>query len=84
MSREFVEESKAEVSARHKREWHDLRVLYVEPLYGDDADLEKAKMARALADILKISQEGERKAWGFGEGEDAGPLDVQWNVQGEE
>lgn len=59
-------ESMADVSRRQRAEWEQFRRDIIVPLFarvmgGDE------KNAKTLADILKIAQEGERKAWGFGE-----------------
>lgn len=73
-----MEENKSQVSARHRKEWLDFRTLFLEPLYGQDPNPELAKTAKGVADILKIYQEGERKAWGFADGEDNGPMEIAW------
>lgn len=66
-----MESYKSEMASRHGAEWKRFRDEILTPLYlrvagGDE------KNAKALADILKICQEGERKAYAFGENEDAG------------
>ena len=58
-------ETVADVSRRQRREWERFNHEIIQPLFervtgGDE------KNAKTLADILKIAQEGERKAWGFG------------------
>lgn len=71
-------ESRPEVSARHKAEWREFRESILAPVVAarDEAG---AKFARALADILKIYQEGERKAHGFaGEEEAQGDITFEW------
>lgn len=69
-------ESRAAVSSRHRREWRDFR----EKVLAEAQDVESAKYARALADILKVYQEGERKACGFGEGDGADQnLEIAWS-----
>ena len=59
-------ESMNDVSMRQRGDWERFRETIILPLFervcgGDE------KNAKTLADILKIAQEGERKAWGFGE-----------------
>lgn len=61
-----IAETMTDVSRRHRQEWERYRQDIILPLFarvmgGDE------KNAKTLADILKIAQEGERKAWGFGE-----------------
>lgn len=70
-------ETKIQVSLRHRNEWASFRQDILKPAIEarDDA---QAKFAKALADILKIYQEGERKAWGFGDGEAEGGLEIGW------
>lgn len=57
-------ETMSGVSRRQRDEWERFRKEIIAPLFervtgGDE------KNAKTLADILKIAQEGERKAWGF-------------------
>lgn len=70
-------ESKNEVSERHRKEWQTFREKFVEPLY-ESLDGALAKEVKALADILKVYQEGERKAYGFSDGEADNGLEVSW------
>jgi len=57
-------DAKAEVIRRHKTEWEEHKRIIQDAL-KDDGDFEKAKLAKILAETLKIRQEGERKAWGI-------------------
>lgn len=73
-------ESKDAVSQRHQREWRAFIDFFGIPEYAA-MDLDRAKLAKALADTLKIYQEGERKAYGFADADQAlpaGPLGVEW------
>lgn len=63
-----MESRKNEMSARQGAEWKRFREEILTPLYERVAGGDE-KNAKALADILKICQEGERKAFVFGEGE---------------
>ncbi len=69
-------ETKTQVSARHKEEWARFRETF---LKGCPEDLETAKLARACADVLKIYQDGERRAFGFAADEDDNELSIAWN-----
>lgn len=63
--------SQQAMSARHGEEWRRFREEILMPLYEKVAGGDE-KNAKALADILKICQEGERKAHIFGgDGEEA-------------
>lgn len=73
-----MESQKCEMSAKHAAEWSRFRDEILTPLYQRVAGGDE-KNAKALADILKICQEGERKAYAFGEDqsqEGAGGLEV--------
>lgn len=54
---------RAEVIARHRREWSVVRGLSGEAIKG--RDFERAKLAKITSETLKIMQDGERKAWGL-------------------
>ena len=49
------------VLERHRKEWSGPRTIAYEAMKKKDFDL--AKLAKTLAETLKITQEGERKAW---------------------
>ena len=49
------------VVQRHKEEWERHQALMDEALA--DNDLEKARLAKVMAETLRIRQEAERKAW---------------------
>lgn len=59
-----------EIAERHIREWSRFRVEIQMPLYERVAGGDE-KNAKALADIIKIAQEGERKAFLFRDGGEA-------------
>lgn len=70
-------ENKLKVSLRHREEWRQFREnLLMPPI--EDKDEAGAKRAKAFADSLRIYQEGERRAWGFAEGEIDTNLEVAW------
>lgn len=56
-------ERAAKVVERHKRDWEDHRTRFgVIP-----KDFERGKEAKISAEMLRIRQDGERKAWGLDE-----------------
>ena len=67
-------ETKNEMSARHKEEWARFRARY---LAGDLEEAE-ARVAKIHADILKVYQEGERKAFGFTDADSDAALSIAW------
>lgn len=69
-------ETKTQVSTRHKEEWIRFRERFLEAALEDES---AAKLAKIYADVLKIYQEGERKAFGFCEDEVDNSLSVTWN-----
>lgn len=60
-----MDRSQQKISVRHEAEWRRFREEILSPLYNKVAGGDE-KNAKALADILKICQEGERKALLFG------------------
>ena len=58
-------ERRAEVLRRHRDEWQDHVSLFT--TRSIKADFEVGKSAKISAEMLKIRQEGERKAWGLDE-----------------
>lgn len=70
---------KAAVLARHRTEWERHGALMDEVLDGGDP--ERAKLAKLVAETLKIRQEAERRAWGIqdkAEAEVGGAVAVTW------
>lgn len=63
---------RAAVVQRHREEWERLRVLVDEALNGDP---EAVRLAKTAAEILKIRQEGERRAWGIQDRAETEPCD---------
>jgi hypothetical protein len=53
----------AEVVRRHQTEWEDHRARFG----SVPADFDDGKLAKISAEMLKIRQEGERRAWGLDE-----------------
>ena len=74
------DENKAQVSQRHRSEWLAFRSELLNPAITNK-DLELAKIAKAVADILKIYQEGERKAYGFADGETDLATQICWDAE---
>lgn len=56
-------ELRADIAVRHRREWGVVRALLNEAVTV--RDLGKAKLAKVAAETLKVTQDGERKAWGM-------------------
>lgn len=56
--------SKADVFQRHKDEWRKFHKTLLAKLI-DEPDADAAKTAKAIADVLKVYQEGELKAWDY-------------------
>jgi len=52
-----------EVIERHRTEWEEHKGV-IDRAIGTE-DMDAAKLAKILAETLKIRQEGERKAWGI-------------------
>ncbi|MEI7606328.1 MAG: hypothetical protein WCJ64_02975 [Rhodospirillaceae bacterium] len=70
------EDLRVTVIARHRSEWLAVAVLRDESADRRHADLgdatSKAKFAKITAEVVKLQQEGERKAWGL---DDMGDFD---------
>jgi hypothetical protein len=64
---------RAELLARHRREWAAPRAMSAEAVQSRDLDpikaFDRAKLAKITAETLSIVQNGERKAWGLDVGE---------------
>ncbi len=56
-------DQRADVIARHRREWAIIKGLSNEAIKG--RDFERAKLAKITSETMKIWQDGERKAWGL-------------------
>lgn len=70
---------RANVLSRHRKEWEEHNEIMQHAIAMRDA--EEAKFAKLTAEILKIRQEAERKAWGIADKEDTdvfGGLEVSW------
>lgn len=70
---------RAAVTRRHRREWEMQREL--SDRAAREEDMELAKLAKLIAETLKIRQESERRAWGIAdraETEVSGGLVVTW------
>jgi hypothetical protein len=75
-AREESVDARSEVLARHRTEWKQVAVLRQEALQvratDPDRAFARAKLAKITAEMTKIQQEGERKAWGL---DDLGDFD---------
>ena len=70
---------RAAVMARQRAEWDRHQRLMDEALNGGDA--ETAKLAKLIAETLKIRQECERRAWGITDKADpdtSGDMEITW------
>lgn len=65
-------ETQAQMSQRHKDEWKVFREVVMRPAI-ESQDVDQIKTAKALADVLKTYQEGERRTF---EDDCAGPSDM--------
>lgn len=63
------EDARAEVLARHRNEWKQVVQLRQESIAvrktDPDSAFNKARLAKIMAEITKIQQDGERRAWGL-------------------
>lgn len=70
---EVVPGERDEVLARHRKEWSAPRALAAEATRMRETDpikaMERAKLGKILAETLKLTQDGERKAFGIDVGE---------------
>ncbi|WP_432744250.1 hypothetical protein ABXJ76_03815 [Methylobacter sp. G7] len=67
--RDESEDLRAAVIARHRREWNIVLLLRQEALVDRKVDhkksFEMSKLAKINAELTKIQQDGERRAWGL-------------------
>ncbi|WP_293000048.1 hypothetical protein [Nevskia sp.] len=56
-------DARAEVIARHRKEWDDHKLLLTAAI--ENSNFDKAKLAKITAETTMIRQTGERKAWGL-------------------
>ena len=71
--------TREDILQRHKDEWTRHAVLLDAALA--DSDTELAKLAKLIAETLRIRQDGERRAWGISDKHDpdlAAPLTLSW------
>lgn len=68
-TREDSEDKRAQVLARHRTEWANIGVLLGEAIAMRNQDpvraSDKIRFVKTTAEVTKIKQEGERKAWGL-------------------
>lgn len=68
-ARQDAEDKRAELLARHRADWLKIGVLRKEAMDMREEDpkaaMERARLAKTLADTLKVEQDGERRAWGI-------------------
>ena len=65
--RELAGPGRGDISRRHGEEWELFRRCVMAPLL-ESLDADSAKTAKAIADVIKICHQEERKAHDFGEG----------------
>ena len=71
--------TREDILRRHKDEWTRHAELVDAAL--DDGDIELAKLAKVLAETMRIRQDGERRAWGINDKTDtdlSGPMTISW------
>lgn len=65
------EDQRAEVLARHRREWQHVITLRQEAIdiRGENQSeaMDRARLAKTVAEVTKLHQDGERRAWGLDE-----------------
>lgn len=71
--------TKNDVAQIHKKEWEAFRQAILIKA-ADSGDPQFAQFARLIASSIQIAQEGERKAWGFTEGEADNQIVVSWGI----
>ncbi|MEI6560158.1 MAG: hypothetical protein WCO00_17305 [Rhodospirillaceae bacterium] len=75
-AREESEDLRATVIGRHRQEWVEVAALRDEAIALRHEDLSaaygKARFAKITAEVVKLQQDGERKAWGL---DDMGDFD---------
>jgi len=62
-STESAVDLRSDVIETHRSEWNEHREIF--PLSSIAEELEQGRAAKISAEMLKIRQEGERKAWGL-------------------
>lgn len=60
-------DARAQVLTKHRNEWNAARSLIYKSIKSNNQD--DAKTAKIIAEGIKITQDGERKAWGLDAGE---------------
>jgi hypothetical protein len=70
-------EKGASVVRTHQSEWEDHR----ERFGSVPEDLEAGKLAKISAEMLRIRQDGERKAWGLDSGQTQGDVVLHHNLR---
>ena len=75
-----MEHKESVMAQRQQAEWNAQQALWDEALQSRDIDL--AKLAKVMAECLRIRHEGERKALAatgaYGDNEDSAGVSVQW------
>lgn len=73
-------ESKARIAERHAAEWEKYRLEILGPSQASGEE-KAVKVAKTLADAIRITQDGERRAWNFAEGGSADDcaLEIVWS-----
>lgn len=56
---------RSEIIDTHRREWKDHRGLFPLSAMAVEGGLKLAQAAKSAADMLKVRQDGERRAWGL-------------------
>lgn len=66
------------LTSRHLEDWDAFRLAHLKPCL-DTGDEGSARFVKTLADILRITQDAERRILLFSEGiTDDGPCEVEW------
>lgn len=67
-------DARAQILVRHRNEWTAVRNQLYKALKVGDSD--GAKLAKMTSEIMKLMQDGERKAWGIDAGGDDKPTRI--------
>lgn len=68
---------KAGICEIHKKEWQLFRESVLAPA-ADSHDPEEARFAKAIADSIRLAQEGERKAYELATDDASNVIVVRW------
>lgn len=74
------EDNKAALASRHKKEWDDYRISILNSALTM-RDEKECKTAKVLADCIRLTQDGERRAYAFAEAGEIEPEAISYSWQ---